>query len=147
MSRPVGSGVRPPAERFWEKVNKTEWCWIWTAGNHKGYGRFYFDGHSRPAHQWAFIAAHGGIPTGLELDHLCRNPSCVRPSHLEPVSHRVNSLRSTSPTAINAAKVACVHGHPFDDANTYRDRNGRRRCRTCNRINVARIKARKKAAT
>lgn len=145
MARPVGSGVRPEADRFWEKVLKTDWCWIWTAGKFNGYGRFYFNGRTRPAHQWPHVREHGPIPEGYELDHLCRNPSCVRLDHLELVTHRINSLRSTSPQAINARKTECVHGHPFDEANTYYTAEGRRRCRTCNRINVARIKARKKA--
>lgn len=36
----------------------------------------------------------------------------------------------------------CVHGHPFDDANTYVDAKGRRSCRACHRANEARRTAR-----
>jgi hypothetical protein len=35
----------------------------------------------------------GSIPENLELDHLCRNPACVRPDHLEPVTHLENLRR------------------------------------------------------
>lgn len=34
--------TRPAEERFWEKVNRTDGCWLWTAGtNNRGYGVFY----------------------------------------------------------------------------------------------------------
>lgn len=36
--------------------------------------------------------------------------------------------------AVNAAKRTCINGHPFDDKNTYRKRNGQRGCRTCIRL-------------
>lgn len=33
--------VKTNAERFWDKVQKTAVCWVWTAGkNNKGYGTF-----------------------------------------------------------------------------------------------------------
>lgn len=37
---------------------------------------------------------NGPLPPGLELDHLCRNKSCVRPDHLEAVTHRENMRRA-----------------------------------------------------
>ena len=125
----------PAAERFWQKVTVTDGCWIWTAHkNNKGYGTFAPKWNARVyAHRWSYEQAKGAIPDGLEIDHLCRNPACVNPDHLEAVTHRENILRSDAPTAVNASKTHCSNGHPFDDENTYvrRDRAGRN-CRTCN---------------
>lgn len=66
-------------------------CWVWQRGkNNHGYGQI----NRKYAHRVYFEAAHGPIPRGLVLDHLCRNPSCVNPSHLEPVTQRENIKRA-----------------------------------------------------
>lgn len=89
----------------------------------------------RHTHIWAYEAWIGPVPHGLELDHLCRIPSCCRPDHLEPVTHQVNVLRGTGVAAANAIKTACPAGHEYTADNTYlrKKPNGRtaRRCRTC----------------
>src|SRR6187399_713640 len=60
--------------RFWSKVNKTAECWLWTGAlDHYGYGAFHFDGNARRAHRLAYAWLVGPIPSGLTLDHLCRN--------------------------------------------------------------------------
>lgn len=119
------------AERFWSKVNRTEECWVWTAGLHQsGYGRFYVGGKRVKAHRFAYESEIGPVPEGLELDHLCRNLRCVRPDHLEAVTHQENVRRGMSPFGISARKTECPQGHPYDEQNTYVDR-GRRRCRKC----------------
>lgn len=46
------------------------------------------------AHRAVYEHYVGPIPEGLELDHLCKNPPCVRPEHLDPVSHAENIRRS-----------------------------------------------------
>lgn len=122
------------AERFFAKVNKTGHCWIWTASPTQCYGQFYVNGRQVKAHRWAYELLVGPIPDGLSLDHLCRTPKCVRPDHLEPVSHKTNVLRGAAPTALNAIKTHCPQGHPYDEANTYIDARGRRGCRVCRLI-------------
>ncbi len=123
--------VNDDTRRFWTKVNKTDTCWLWTAATAHGYGRFFFGGRLTPAHRVAYEMLVGPIPDGLHLDHLCRTPACVNPAHLEPVTQRENTLRGEAPPAIHAAVTHCPSGHPYDQANTYRDRNGWRQCRTC----------------
>src|SRR5262245_48255562 len=73
----------------------------------------------------------GGLDRDLTIDHLCRNPACVNPGHLEQVTQRINNLRGTGPTAMHAQQTHCKNSHVFDEANTYIKPNGTRRCRAC----------------
>jgi HNH endonuclease len=124
--------VKSKIERFWGFVDTDgplpTWapflgpCWVWT-GRHGpfGHGRFLVGGKGSKqatSHRYAYEMIVGPIPDGLVLDHLCRNPSCVRPDHLEPVTQRENLLRGLTFQAANAAKTHCKRGHPFDEANT-----------------------------
>lgn len=34
------------------------------------------------AHRVSYEIANGKIPTGMQIDHICHNKSCVNPSHL-----------------------------------------------------------------
>lgn len=126
---------RPVADRFWEKVDKSGECWLWTGGCGKsiGYGTFWDGERQACAHRWAYEDRNGPIPVGSHIDHLCRTPACVRPDHLEAVSPAENNRRSDSITARNAIKTHCVSGHPLSGDNLYRHPRGDRKCRTCGR--------------
>lgn len=120
--------------RFWAKVDCSGECWRWTASrNQTGYGTFKLGPKTMTAHVVAYEWMVGPVGDGLDLDHLCRNRACVNPSHLEPVSHRVNVLRGQSFAAINARKTHCPRGHAYSPENTRIERCGGRRCRTCER--------------
>jgi hypothetical protein len=139
----VGKVVTGPDDGlFWAKVQKTEGCWLWTAArNNGGYGCFADSLGTRwGAHRWAYEHSVGPIPEGLELDHLCRTPACVRPDHLEPVSHSENVRRSTSPMAAEAQRTHCPQGHPYDTANTYVFR-GMRYCKVCRKTHAQKWRA------
>lgn len=140
---------RPPLERFWKYVRKNgpNGCWEWTGGKHaSGYGSFSIrTGTKIGAHRFAYASLVGPIPGDMELDHLCRNPSCVRPDHLEPVTHQENSQRGMTGLARGEelrTRTHCPRGHPYDEENTYRNR-GERTCRECGRV-AARIYQRRK---
>lgn len=113
-------------------------CWTWTGKRAKrGYGQFERAKHAISAHRWYFEQANGPIPAGLVLDHICRNTSCVNPDHLRVVTSKENILFGVSPSAINARKTHCIHGHALTPENTERllrpDGRWRRRCATCKR--------------
>ena len=120
-------------DRFMAKVrvDHESGCWIWIAARWPdGYGAFRSGDRKVRAHRWSYVHHKGPIPDGLILDHLCRNPSCVNPYHLEAVTHQTNTLRGIGPAAIHAKKTHCDHGHEFTPENTYRGKFGRS-CRRC----------------
>lgn len=145
---------RPAEERFLEKIEiAPTGCWIWTAAtNRHGYGMFN-PGRStgrrwRAAHIWAYEHFIGTVPDGLELDHLCRNPRCANPNHLEPVSHAVNIRRGITVQRNRerfAAQTHCKNGHPFSGENLLMS-GGIRICRTCKRAAGARTRQRRRQA-
>lgn len=73
-------------------------CWIWQLWRSKeGYGHMSDGtGRQRPAHRVMWENVNGPVPAGLQLDHLCRQPPCVNPDHLEPVTNGVNSRRGST---------------------------------------------------
>lgn len=126
--------IRKPVEdRFFEKVQKTESCWIWLGARCQGYGSFSPASYrSIQAYRWAYEYFRGPVPSGMQLDHLCRNRLCVNPDHLEVVTQKTNVLRGNAPPAINARKTHCKHGHEFTAENTYHRKDSKgRKCKTC----------------
>jgi len=111
-------------------------CIVWTgATNGNGYGLVRVGDRLRYTHR----VVCEPIPTGMTVDHLCRNRRCVNPAHLEVVTYRENILRGDTVAAHNAAKTACVNGHAFTPENTITDKQtGNRKCRTCARAACAR---------
>jgi len=70
-------------QRFWQKVKKSNCCWIWTASvASTGYGFFRNKAtKSRYAHIYAWYLAHKEQPNEPVIQ-LCGNRRCVRPDHL-----------------------------------------------------------------
>ena len=136
-------GLTPLERIMRDHVVNDDGCWIWTGSrNALGYGRVHFgaSGRLKFAHRLAYELLVGPIPDGLVLDHLCRQPSCINPAHLEPVTDRVNILRGEGFAARAARQTHCPSGHPYDDENTYRWR-GVRYCRACRAQQAARKRA------
>lgn len=107
-------------------------CWIWIGARNKvGYGKVRIDGRDHTAHRIAYQWWVGSIPSGKQLDHLCRLTSCVNPSHLEPVSPRENTLRGQSPTVLLHHAGVCIRGHVVDSSNSYVRKGGQLHCRIC----------------
>ena len=149
-----------PLERFFSHVEKTDECWNWKAHRTPtGYGEFKIDGHYVKAHRWIYEQTIGPILNGREIDHLCRNRSCVRPDHLEVVTHAENMKRGRWPKGAwqkmaqaQLAKTHCPKGHPYRGDNliqTRKDGHSHRRCRMCyeeqQRNACARYRAKRRA--
>lgn len=66
-----------------------EQCWEWTGRkDQKGYGYF---GHAWSAYRYSYEYFKSPRENGKVIRHLCNNPGCVNPSHLEKGTHLDNS--------------------------------------------------------
>jgi hypothetical protein len=133
-------------ERFIAKVHLLPCggCWIWEAATTtNGYGHFKQDGKNVMAHRWAYTF-FGGTIDGLELDHLCRNRSCVNPAHLEPVTHQENVRRGKASALL--VRTHCPNGHEYNAVNTYARPDGKgRECKECSRERSREYQSRKRS--
>lgn len=121
--------------RFMSKVVVTDDCWLWAASlDSHGYGQFHHDRRTLRAHRFAWTLAKGEEPPAdLDVDHLCRNRTCVNADHMEAVTRRTNTLRGASPTTLCYQMNRCQRGHEYTAENTVRKADGSndRACRTC----------------
>lgn len=144
-------GARIPLiERLFSRVLvQPNDCWLWTGAlTRKGYGAIGEGGkrgRTLQVHVVAYQLLVGPVPKGLELDHLCRVRNCVKPSHLEPVTHAENLRRRHHSTRKSLNE--CPRGHPFTMDNTYVRPDGTRRCRACKRAAQAAWKQANKKPT
>jgi hypothetical protein len=123
-------------KRFTAKyaVNKATGCWEWQAAKTGGgYGLFWLEKTFHLAHRVAYEVLIGPIPEGLTIDHICKNPGCVNPSHMEPVTQGENLRRSESWSGQNMRKTHCPQGHPYEGDNLKLTKEGFRQCRICTR--------------
>lgn len=146
-SRSSGSFISTPViPRLFARMSVTEsGCWEWNGfRRHTGHGTISVDGHVRFTHRVAYEFFIGPIPQCLVLDHVCMNPPCFNPDHLQPVTLAINTMRGESPFARNARKTHCIRGHEFTPENTIRTKR-QRICRICvNRLHRE-YRARQKA--
>lgn len=117
-------------DRFWKHVEKSDGCWIWQASlDSHGYGQIN-NGNGKPvgAHRVSYEIKNGKINRGMVIDHLCRNPTCVNPSHMEVVTRGENVIRGRN---WQREKTHCKRGHKFNEMNTKYSPQGYRKCWEC----------------
>lgn len=80
-------------EIFWDFVEVTDDCWLWTGTiSPAGYGSFSNSTHgTQIAHRIAYSKVHGPIPEGMFIDHKCHVRECVNPEHLRLATPQQNS--------------------------------------------------------
>lgn len=104
----------PVLERYTVLDNE---CWQWNGYIDKGgYGIAWLDSKNQYAHRIFYSHYNGEIDSKLTIDHLCRNRSCVNPTHLEQVSLSVNAKRAIE---FNGSEY-CKSGHIKDKVKTLR---------------------------
>ena len=135
---PVGVYPRPSTKERLEKytLKLSCGCWIWIGYTDKGGYGVSWDGQRKmQAHRLSYqLHKNRIISEGLQLDHLCRNRSCVNPDHLEEVTNQENCRRGLTGIASGQKqknKTHCSKGHPFSDKNTTYEKNGKRHCKIC----------------
>ena len=114
-------------EVLWTQFERADnGCWRWL-------GYVSKDGYGRRGDWWAHRIFYEllvePIPDGMEVDHLCRNRSCVNPSHMEVVTHAENMRRGAR---VRPRQTHCKRGHPLPPKG---------QCLPCQRIRRAAAKA------
>lgn len=112
MDKPVRKHNATDEERFWPKVDRSGDCWLWTAamaGDGNAYGVFRMGGRNVLAHRVSYAWAHGDIPDGYEVDHMCFNKACVNPAHLRLLNHIENGQNRTSANSNSKSGVRGVY--------------------------------------
>lgn len=141
-----GTSPEIVARHVWKHVvvGGPDECWPWLGARNKrgGHGVAYI-GHQRSmaAHRAVYQLVIGPIPRELVTDHLCRNPWCVNPAHIEPVTQLENVRRGRAGDASRARCAAVTHcpqGHEYTIENTKLALLGNgylaRQCRECGRV-------------
>lgn len=118
-------------------------CWIWTGPqNGMGYGLVKYQGKAWSVHRLTYTWHKGEIAPGLQIDHLCRNPICCNPDHLEMVTQQENMNRGLRNYGL---RTVCRNGlHDLTLPNAIVERQGKRpgrTCRECLRISSAKWRA------
>jgi hypothetical protein len=127
----------PVVDRIMKKITiNSSGCMLWNgATNGRGYGVILDDNTNGRRMTYVHIAMYvskvGPVPSGMQLDHLCRTRNCCNPEHLEPVSGSENLLRSNNMNFVTKRTGVCKNGHNVSGINAHVSSDGRTRCRAC----------------
>jgi hypothetical protein len=112
-------------------------CWIWLGKPiSTGYGRIKQRGQTIRAHRLALVLKLGrDLGPGKVPNHMCGNPPCVNPAHLQESTPRENTLHGNSFASENLTKTRCSKGHELTEENCMPSAcaRGKRHCLICDR--------------
>lgn len=131
--KPIPPLTSSSVSRFFRRVEFNEnGCWLWPTRDRLGYGQFGIGERKYLAHRVAYIIAHGEIPPGCEIDHICNERACCNPLHLQALTTREHIDQTVE------RRSACRSGHTYVDGSWFVNHSGRRECRICAREKKAR---------
>lgn len=102
--------------------------------NEDGYAIAHHRKLGQFAHHVIVIVKGREIPPGFMSCHRCGNHGCVNDDHLYVGTMKDNARDTVAMGRhLEKNKTECIHGHPFDEANTRVCKFGKRHCRACER--------------
>lgn len=126
-------------ERALARVKQDEnGCWIWQGPKQRrGYGLMahkYIPGAR--VHRVVYQFAYGQrLGRWDYVCHACDVPSCVNPAHMwigTPADNQKDMQAKRR--GKYQQQIQCMHGHEYNEQNTWIDKRGHRHCRICARI-------------
>ena len=97
--------------RVWgEGLKRDGDCLLWEYSfDYHGYGRVTVNGSQTLAHRHAYAEAHGPIPDGMLVDHICHNRACVNVDHLRLATRQQNNSNRAGATALSSTGARGVY--------------------------------------